>query len=208
MRFKDREDAGRKLAHELKNYDGAKDAVVIALPRGGVAVGRVIADELHLPIDIVVPRKLGAPGHEEYAIGALVESGEAVWNEKERGRFEPSELEKIVHREREEAIRRLSAYRSGRQPRDLKGKTVLLVDDGMATGYTLRAALRTVRSERPGKIVVAVPVGPPDAVASLSSEADEVIALHQPMSFFAIGEFYDDFRQVDDAAVIDMLSRP
>lgn len=207
MRFKNREDAGRKLSGALKAYAGAKDAVVVALPRGGVVVGRAVADALKLPLDIVVPRKLGAPGQEEYAIGALVEGGEAVWNEAERGRFKPAALEDIVHKERVEAARRMSKYRAGLPPRDLAGKTVLLVDDGMATGYTVRAALRTVRGERPSKVVVAVPIGPPDAVASLKSEADEVVVLHQPLTFFAIGGFYDEFDQVDDETVIRSLAR-
>lgn len=207
MRFKNREEAGRKLAEALKKYEAAKDAVVVALPRGGVVVGRAVADALKLPLDIVVPRKLGAPGHEEYAIGALVEGGEAVWNETERGRFESAALEGIVQKERAEASRRLSRYRSGRPPRDLSGKTVLLIDDGMATGYTLRAALRTVKAERPRAIAVAVPVGPPDAAVSLKSEADEVVVLYEPLTFFAIGGFYDEFDQVDDETVIRLLMR-
>lgn len=205
MRFLDREDGGRRLAKALEAYGGRKDVVVVALPRGGVVLGRVVADALGAPLDLVVPRKLGAPGHEEYAIGALTESGEPVWNEAERPRFDPADLDAAVEKERAEAKRRLATYRAGLPPRDLAGKTVIVVDDGIATGYTMRAALRSVRAERPAKLIAAVPVGPPDIEAALAGEADETVALTTPLEFFAIGNFYDEFAQVDDETVVRLM---
>ncbi len=205
--FKDREEAGRKLAEALEKYKGLKNAVVVALPRGGVVLGRIVADALGAPLDLVVPRKIGAPFNEEYAIGALAESGEAVWNEEERVRCDAAALRHIVEKERKEAERRLNVYRKGLPPRDLKGKTVILVDDGVATGYTMRAAINTVKAERPEKIVVAVPVGPKDTLGELKREADEVVILHTPMLFFAIGGFYEVFPQVEDEAVIELMKK-
>lgn len=207
MLFKNREEAGRKLAEALEKYKGLKNVVVVALPRGGVVLGRVVADALGAPLDLVVPRKIGAPFNEEYAIGALAESGEAVWNEEERARCDAAALREIVAKERKEADRRLSLYRQGLPPRDLKGKMVLLVDDGVATGYTMRAAINTVKSEQPEKIVVAVPVGPKDTLGELKNEADDVVILHTPVLFFAIGNFYEEFPQVDDATVIALMKK-
>ena len=205
--FKDREEAGRKLAEALEKYKGLKNAVVVALPRGGVVLGRIVADALGAPLDLVVPRKIGAPFNEEYAIGALAESGEAVWNEEERARCDAEALRTIVAKERQEAGRRLSVYRKGLPPRDLKGKTVILVDDGVATGYTMRAAINTVKAGKPEKIVVAVPVGPKDTLGELKREADEVVILHTPVLFFAIGGFYEAFPQVEDEAVIELMKK-
>ncbi|HJV32664.1 MAG TPA: phosphoribosyltransferase family protein [Patescibacteria group bacterium] len=205
MNFRNREDAGRKLAKALETYAGREDVIVVALPRGGVVLGRVIADALEAPLDVVVPRKLGAPGHEEYAIGALTESGEAVWNEAERGRFDHVALDAVMEAERAEAKRRLEKYRAGMPPRDLAGKTVIVVDDGIATGFTMRAALRTVRAERPARVVAAVPVAPGDFKASLSNEADETVILSTPLTFVAIGNFYDEFAPVNDERVIALM---
>lgn len=205
MLFRNREDAGRKLAEALEKFAGRPDVVVVALPRGGVVLGRMVADALAAPLDIVVTRKIGAEGNEEYAIGALTEAGHAVWNVMERDNANPAYLERVIGRERAEAQRRLALYRGRLPPRDLKGKTVIVVDDGIATGYTLRAALATVKSEHPARVVVAVPVATPDAAAGLGREADEVIVLSRPELFFAIGAFYADFSQVDDDTVIDLL---
>lgn len=205
MRFKDRKEAGGKLAAALARYSGATDAVVAALPRGGAVLGRVAADALALPLDLVVPRKLGAPGNPEYAIGALAEHGEAVWNEGERRIYDEGVLERLVAQEREESLRRLRTYRGALPPRDLSGKTVILVDDGVATGYTMRAAIRTARREGAARVVVAVPVAAPDAVELLKDEADEVIVLTAPEAFFAIGDFYDEFPQVSDEEVLRLM---
>ncbi|MEK7557266.1 MAG: phosphoribosyltransferase family protein [Patescibacteria group bacterium] len=203
--FQDRQQAGEELAKALVAYRGQPGVVVIALPRGGVVVGNVVARALSAPLDIVVPRKIGFPGHEEYAIGAITETGEAVWNEAERARVSDEYVKEAMTHEQAEAKRRLNVYRSGRQARDVEGTIVILVDDGIATGYTMRAAIKTLRTEAPQKIVVAVPLAPPETVEQLRAEVDEVIALQQPRFFGAIGVHYQEFGQVDDETVIQAL---
>lgn len=205
MIYKDRKSAAEILAERLREYAGRRDAVVVALPRGGLALGRVVADRLSLPLDIVVPRKIGMPGNPEYAIGALTETGEQVWNESARRLADPAEVEAAVRQETLEARRRLGLYREGLPPRVFRGKTVLVVDDGIATGLTMSAALKTVRSEGAAKIVVAVPVAPPDALERLSRETDETIILQTPVMFMSVGSFYDDFPQVSDKEAIRLL---
>ncbi len=205
MIFLDRLEAGKLLAEKLKKYAHA-GAVVLALPRGGVVLGRAVADALDAPLDIVVPRKIGAPSNEEYAIGAVTETGEAVWNEEEKAAAGEAYCEKAAAEQRQEAQRRLKLYRQGRPARAISGKTVIIVDDGIATGLTMRAAIRTVRGERPARIVVAVPVAPADTVERMSGEADELIALQVPDVFYAIGAFYQEFDQVDDQMVIALMS--
>ena len=207
MRFKDREEAGKKLIERLATYKGAKDAVVVALPRGGVVLGRVVADALGLPLDIVVARKIGAPGNEEYAIGAVTADGNAVWNEAERAAAGDRYCVEAVRKEVVEAKRRLGVYRSGWLPRDLSRKTVIIVDDGIATGFTMRAAVRKAREEGAKRVVVAVPVAPPDIISVIAGEVDEFIALDTPMTFAAIGGFYSEFPQVDDKTVVSLLRR-
>lgn len=203
--FQDRRQAGEELAQALRAYGHQPDVVIVALPRGGVVIGKVVADALGVLLDIVVPRKIGFPGQEEYAIGAITETGEVVWNEAERARVPGPYLETAIKREQAEAKRRLDAYRAGRPPRDLKNKVVIIVDDGVATGYTMRAAIRTVRAEGVKKIVVAVPLAPADTVEKLKGEVDEVIALQQPISFWAIGAHYQEFHQVSDGEVIQLM---
>lgn len=205
MIYKDRKSAAEILAERLREYAGRQDAVVVALPRGGLALGRVVADRLSLPLDIVVPRKIGMPGNPEYAIGALTETGEQVWNEPARRSADSAEVEATVRQETVEAQRRLGLYREGLPPRDFRGKTVLVVDDGIATGLTMSAALKTVRSEGAAKIVVAVPVAPPDALERLANETDETIILQTPVLFMSVGSFYDDFPQVSDKEAIRLL---
>ncbi len=205
MPFKDREDAGRRLAEKLRQYAGRKGVVVVALPRGGVVLGRIVADALKAPLDIVVPRKIGAPGNEEYAIGALTESGHAVWNEQERAAAGEAYVGKAVEKQLAEARRRLDLYRAGLPPRDLAGRTVIIVDDGIATGYTNRAAIATVRSEKPARVIAAVPVSPPDSAAVVERLVDEAVILEKPALFWAIGSFYDEFGQVDDETVIKLM---
>lgn len=203
--FDDRKDAGEQLAKKLLAFKGATNTIVLALPRGGVVVGRVVADALDLPLDIVVPRKIGAEGNEEYAIGAITEKGDAVWNEAERSQASMSYLERRMEEERQEAARRLAVYRQGRPPRDLQGKTTLLVDDGIATGLTMRAAIATATSEGAARTVVSVPVCPPDALKLMKQVADDVIVLQVPKYFSAIGAFYRTFPQVEDEEVIKLL---
>ena len=203
--FQDRRQAGEELAKVLEEYKGRADVIVIALPRGGVVLGRIIADALGAPLDIVVPRKIGAPGNEEYAIGAITETGEAVWNEAERARVAGDYAERVVAEEQAEAKRRLDVYRKDMPARDVKGKIVILVDDGAATGYTMRAAIQTMRKEGARKIVAAVPVAPKDTAEELKAEADEVVVLDTPRMFWAIGAHYDTFNQVNDDTVISLF---
>lgn len=208
MTFRDRVDAGRKLAAALRQYRGAKDAIIIALPRGGVVVGAEVAKALALPLDIVVPRKIGAPGNPEYAIGAITESGEPVWDQQAVSLTDASEeyLAAVVVKERTEAQRRLTTYRGDRSPRNLKGKTVILVDDGIATGLTMRAAIATIRSEGASHIVLTVPVAAADSIAKLRLEVDEIVVLHAPQWFGAVGAFYNVFEQTTDEEVIALLN--
>lgn len=207
MQFKDRQEAGKKLAEKLAAYKNAPDAVVVALPRGGVVLGRIVADALGLPLDVVVARKIGAPGNPEYAIGAVTVSGDVIWNEAEKAMADAAYCDEEVRKQMAEARRRQDTYRGGWPPRDLKGKTVIIVDDGIATGFTVRASARTAKNEGARKVVIAVPVAPADSLASLASEFDEIVVLHSPELFFAIGGFYGDFPQVDDKTVIDLLRR-
>lgn len=209
MTFRDRVDAGRKLVAALEQYRGAEDAIVIALPRGGVVVGAEVAQALSLPLDIVVPRKIGAPGNPEYAIGAITESGDPVWDQQAVSLTDASEeyLAKAVAKERAEAQRRLTTYyRGDRSLRNLKGKTVILVDDGIATGLTMRAAIATIRQESAARVVLAVPVAAADSIAKLRHEVDEIVALHAPQWFPAVGAFYDTFEQATDEEVIALLA--
>lgn len=205
MIFQDRQQAGEELAKALGQYQGRPDVIVVALPRGGVVVGKVVADALGGPLDIVVPRKIGFPGQEEYAIGAITETGEVVWNEEEKRRVSGEYVAEVMQREQVEAKRRLEVYRAGRPRRDLKNKIVIVIDDGVATGYTMRAALKTVRAEGAKKIIVAVPLAPPDTVEMLQKEVDEVVALQQPTFFWAIGAHYQEFHQVSDEEVVQLM---
>lgn len=205
MRFEDRTDAGTRLAEALFEYNKCADCVVLALPRGGVVLGRIVADELGLPLDLVIPRKIGAQHHEEYAIGAVTESGAEVWNEEEKSAADPVWLKEEVRRERDEAKRRRALYLKNRQRIPLVGKIVLIVDDGMATGLTMRAAILEVKAEKPKKIIIAVPVAPSDTTAEMNKLVDRVIVLSEPTFFTAIGAFYDSFDQVEDESVIRLL---
>lgn len=206
MPFRNREEAGMRLAEKLLVYKDNPDVVVIALPRGGVVLGRVVADALRAPLDIVIPRKIGAPDNEEYAIGALTEDGGVVWNEAEKERYGEEILAIIVKKERKEAQRRLSLYRKNLPPRIFKDKVIILVDDGVATGHTIRSAIKTILKESPQKIVVALPGGPEDTIAALRNEVDEVVILEVPSFFAAVGQLYQEFPQVEDNEVIATLS--
>lgn len=204
--FKDRKEAGKKLAQALTKYQRVPDTIVLALPRGGVVVGYEVAHALELPLDIVVPRKIGAPGNPEYAIGAITETGEAIFNEVEVRRVDPAWLKAAMEGEKQEAQRRLTAYRSGPST-VVKNKTVILTDDGVATGYTMRAAASSVKARQPAKIIVAVPHGAADSIATLRREADEVVVLEIPKVYFAVGAQYEEFAQTSDGEVIELLSK-
>lgn len=207
MIFKDRSDAGRQLAEKLKDYKGKKKTVVIALPRGGVVLGYEIAKVLNLPLDIVVPRKIGHPHNPEYAIGAITESGEGIFNKQEKKQVDPQWLKSAIAKEKKEARRRLKMYRSGKNPVDLYGKQVLIIDDGIATGLTMRAAVKSVKIKNPDKIIVAVPVAARDSLEKIKKEVDEVICLDAPEFFGAVGAFYEVFGQTQDEEVVALMKK-
>ncbi len=208
MFFVDRREAGKRLAVAVKERLGdVKDVIVLGLPRGGVVVADEVARLLHSPLDIVVVRKIGAPGAEELAIGAVGETGAPVLNEQliESAGVSGAYLTRAIDAARQEVKRRVDAYRAGPPP-DVRGKTVVLVDDGIATGYTVEAAIATLRQWRPVRTVLAVPVAPPEAAARFRRLVDELVVLDVSPEFFAVGQFYEDFGQVSDAEVTAILS--
>lgn len=206
-RFVDRADAGRRLAAKLSR-DSWDEAIVLGLPRGGVPVAREVADILGLPLDVLVVRKLGYPGHPELAIGAIGEGGVHVANERLLAHYPvpAGSLETIERSERRELDRRVATYRGDRPGPDLSGKTVIVVDDGMATGSSMLAAVEVLRCQGAGRVVVAVPVSSPSAVAALAHRADEVVSLLAPRDLGAVGVYYEDFAQVDDRTVTRVLA--
>jgi predicted phosphoribosyltransferase len=204
--FRDREEAGKQLARALDGYRGT-DAVVLALPRGGVVVGERVAKGLGLPLDIVVARKVGHPTNPEYAICAVDERGTRLCNEAELKRIDKKWLNQAVEQEQQEAQRRIVLYRGKRAPTAITGKTAIIVDDGVATGLTMRLAVQAVKVQGPKKIIVAVPVAPSDVAMKIKREADELVVLEPPEEFLgAVGAHYNYFPQVEDAEVIRLLS--
>ncbi len=203
----DRRAAGRALAEALGRYAGRKDVIVLALPRGGVPVAAEIARGLDVPLDVMLVRKLGAPWQPELAMGAIASGGVRVMNDEVvRGMgISPEAIEQVAQEELKELERRERAYRGNRPWPDLTDKTVILVDDGLATGATMHAAIDAVRAQNPAQIVVAVPVAPPDTVRALEPLVDEVVCLFQPEPFMAIGQWYQDFSQLTDAEVQALL---
>jgi putative phosphoribosyl transferase len=208
-RFTNRTEAGRQLADDLKEYAGREDALVLALPRGGVPVAFEVARALGLPMDLFLVRKLGVPGHEELAMGAIASGGVRVLNEEVVRMFSPPEdtIARVAAQEQEELERRERAYRGGRRDLRLEGKTVILVDDGLATGSTMRAAAQAVRAQDPARIVVAVPVAAAETCDELRGEVDEVVCTLTPEPFRAVGIWYDDFAQTTDEEVRELLRR-
>lgn len=207
--FIDRSDAGTRLAMELSDYQGLPDVVVLALPRGGVPVGFEVAKALSAQLDVYVVRKLGIIGHEELAMGAIASGDVVVWNDDIITGLSISQeaRDTVLAREKEELMRRESVYRGERPPIEIKGKTVILVDDGLATGASMRAAVTAVRTSQPSQIIVAVPTGPPETCESFKSKADEVVCLSTPQPFSAIGLWYSDFSQTTDQEVRDLLGQ-
>jgi putative phosphoribosyl transferase len=209
MRFQDRHDAGRQLGLRLRE-EGLQDPVVLALPRGGVPVGVEVASLLGAPLDLVLVRKIGAPGHEELAAGAVVDGSrpELVLNPEIVGGLGIDEayLAAEQARQLQEIERRRSLYLAGRPRPGLAGRTAIVVDDGIATGATVRAALHAVRRAEPAKLVLAVPVAAASVLRRLASEADRIVCLHAPADLMAVGQFYRDFRQLDDAEVVALLA--
>lgn len=206
--FRDRTDAGMQLAARLKGR-AWQDPLVLAVPRGGVAVGAVLARELGAELDVVLARKLRAPGQPELAVGAVCESGEVFLNRhaREYGVDLDDYLACEVRHQRAEIRRRQTLFRTVRPQAPVAGRSVLLTDDGIATGSTLLAALRVARARGPRELVVAVPVAAPERAAEVRAACDELVCLHEPPWFWAIGQFYEDFRQVEDDEVVDLLRR-
>lgn len=208
MLFRDRLDAGRRLAAALRRYADDPAVIVLALPRGGVPVGYEVARALGAPLDVFLVRKLGVPGREELAMGAIASGGVRVVNRevvREYG-LTDADLDVVAAEEAEELHRREGAYRDGRPAPDLRGRTVVLVDDGLATGSTMRAAVAAVRRLGPAKVVVAVPVGAAETCREFRGIADDVVCLQSPEPFFAVGGWYHDFSQTTDEEVRDRLA--
>lgn len=207
--FTDRRHAGRVLASRVTKYAGRDDVIVLALPRGGVPVAYEVAAALSAPMDVFLVRKLGTPGHRELALGAIASGGVRVVNQDVVQWYGISEaaIDRIAREEQEELERRERVYRDDRPAPDLANKIVVLIDDGLATGSTMRAAVQAVRARRPARVVIAVPVGAPQTCAELAVSADEVICARMPEPFSAVGQWYLNFEQTDDAEVRELLQK-
>jgi len=209
MLFQDRSEAGRILARQLEKYKNRPDVLVLALPRGGVPVAYEVAKELNAPLGIFLVRKLGVPGHEEVAMGAIATGGIRILNEdfiRQLG-IPKRVVDAVTAREQQELERRERLYRGEQPAPDIKGRTVIIVDDGLATGSTMKAALAALRKQQPAKLVVAVPTAPPETCDSLRADADEVICAVTPDPFLAVGAWYRGFDQTTDDEVRDLLKR-
>jgi len=208
-RFQNRIGAGRQLAAKLLPYAGREDVLVLGLPRGGVPVAFEIAMALDAPLDVFIVRKLGLPGHEEFGIGAIASGDVRVVDESVLRAYDvdPEALERITVRERLELERRERLYRDDRSFPAIENRVVILVDDGLATGSTMRAAIAALRKKGPSKIVIAVPVGARETCTAMAGLVDEVVCLEMPDPFYAVGLWYDDFEQTDDGEVHDLLER-
>jgi len=206
--FANRSEAGRLLAEKLEKYAGRDDVLVLGLPRGGVPVAYEVAKRLNAPLDVFVVRKLGVPGFEELAAGAIASGGVRVLNEDVMRAIPHADetIEVVSARERAELERREQMYRAGRPAPDVRNRTVILVDDGLATGATMRAAVKALRQSGAAKIVVAVPVGPPDTCDEFEQLADETLCLSTPPFFQAVGQYYEDFSQTTDHDVRELLT--
>src|SRR5438046_2919032 len=207
--FPNRAEAGRVLGLKLSKYSGRDDVIVLGLPRGGVPVAYEVAQALRVPLDVFIVRKLGVPGFEELAVGAIASGGVRVLNEEVVRALPNADeiIDAVTERETAELQRREHEYRDGRPAPELSGKTVILVDDGLATGATMRAAVKALRQRGVAKIVVAVPVGPPDTCREFEDEADEVVCASEPEFFQAGGQYYEDFSQTSDEEVSELLAR-
>ncbi len=206
MLFRDREDAGQQLAKRLMPYQ-REDCIILALPRGGVPVGQVIAQQLGKPLDVLVVRKIGAPGQRELAVGAIGPGNVVVWNQDVLDclRIQPELLEPQIQKEKAELARRLELFRGQRPFPDLAGKTAIVVDDGLATGATARAAIQAVQALGPARIILAVPVGARSTVSEMRQQVDELLCLEAPEYFEAVSQWYEKFPQNSDQEVIALL---
>ncbi len=209
MIFQDRRAGGEALAALLQRYAGRDDVIVLALPRGGVPVAAEVSNRLGVPLDVLLVRKLGVPGHEELAMGAIASGGVRVLDPSilRSLNIQPWAVETVARREQQELERREHQYRGDRPEPDLRGKTVILVDDGLATGSTMRSAIAAVRQQQPKRIVVAAPVAAREACESLQEIADEVVCAATPMPFYAVGQWYGTFDQTSDSEVHRLLER-
>lgn len=206
--FKNREEAGELLAQELVAFRNDPDGILLALPRGGVTVAYQLSLALHLPLDVLITRKIGAPGNPEYALGAVSETGAVYWNQDALAGLSLStrDLAIAVQTQQQEVSRRVSLYRQGRPFPNLKDRTVIIVDDGLATGATFFASVATVRQVHPRRIIGAIPVGPRSTVEQARSLVDQLVVLRVPEPFYAVGNFYRDFEQVEDREVLQYLN--
>ncbi len=206
--FSNRIEAGQRLAQALREYSFV-DGLVLAIPRGGVVVGFEVAEALGFPLDVIIPRKIGAPGNSELAIGAMTEFGRAIIDEQLMAYLNvpPEYIIRESETQKLEIQRRMQLYRQNEPYPELKERDVIVVDDGIATGATMKAALESVKNRGAKSVTAAVPVGPPTAIEEIKNQADRVVCLFTPESFYAIGEFYDDFAQTSDEEVIDLLRR-
>ena len=209
MIFKDRIDAGAKLTKKLSAYKNKPDTIILGLPRGGVVTAYEVARVLSLPLDILVPRKIGAPTNPELAIGAITEDGSRILDKKlvKMLKVDEEYLREESKAQQEEAQRRLKTYRKDRPLLSLKGKTVIIIDDGIATGATMKAAISSAKAKKAAKIIVAVPVGPPETINAIKLLVDTVICLTIPEAFAAVGSFYEMFAQTSDEEVIALLEK-
>jgi predicted phosphoribosyltransferase len=207
--FRNRTDAGKALAAHLMKYAGQSDVLVLALPRGGVPVAYEVATAIGAPLDVFVVRKLGMPGHEEYAIGAVASGGVRVMDDEiVRGlAISPAAVEQVAVRELAELRRRERAYRGDRPEPEIAGRTIILIDDGLATGSSMRAAVRALLARNPARIVVAVPIAARDSCAAFEREVDEVVCVVTPEPFHAVGLWYEDFGQTSDREVHELLDK-
>jgi len=207
--FLDRHDAGRQLAERLASFKDQEEVVVIALPRGGIPVAYEVAKALNLPLNITYPRKIGAPINPELAIGAITETGEGVFHRDLIDELGVSEeyIKEQVAFEQEVSRKRLSVFRKYLPECSLEGKTVILIDDGIATGATMEAAIISIRKAGAARIIIAVPVAPPDTITRMKSLVDEIECLATPVPFFAIGAFYDNFNQTEEEEIIELLKK-
>jgi putative phosphoribosyl transferase len=207
--FRDRQDAGIQLADKLKGYKHSGEAIVLALPRGGVVTGFEIARVLDLPMDVLIVRKIGFPGQSEFGIGAVSETGTVVLNSAIISSYgvEDEYIQIEIARQKEEVERRIRIYRKGKRILDLEGKKIILVDDGVATGATLKAAISALKKEKIKGLIAAIPVSPPETAEDLKGMVDEFICLNTPADFMAVGNYYDDFQQVPDQTVVEMLEK-
>ena len=206
--FKNREEAGRQLVAELLQYRNDPRGLILALPRGGVAVGYQLSLALHIPLDVFITRKIGAPGNAEYAIGAVAETGSRYLNQEAVNSLGVSrhELERLIHVQEKEIARRRDLYRQGRPLPQLTGRTVLLVDDGIATGSTFMASALAIRSMQPRRLVGVIPVGPSSTIREVRAHVDELVILMTPEPFEAVGDFFVDFTQVEVRDVVEYLN--